>query len=128
MSSRISKDYKYFSAIMAFILWGGWAFYVNSGSGISVRIIAGLVQGSASLIITLVMIKLVTAIFHRLPDNPLRIILAAFITVSITGSGLMLAHSVANTPRIIATISPALTVAFVFCLYTALKLHRLINN
>ncbi len=31
-------------------------------------------------------------------------------------------HHLVGTPRIVQTIAPALTVAFAFCLYTALKL------
>ena len=125
MPSRISKQYELFSAAIAFVIWGGWAFYVNGGLGVNVRIISALVQGTASLIITLIMVRVVTIIFYRLPNNPLRIVLSALITVSITGTGLVLAHTWAGTPKIVTTITPALTIAFVFCLYTALKLHRL---
>jgi len=124
MHSRISRRYEKFSAIMAFIIWGGWAFYVNGDLGIEVRITSGLAQGTASLIITLIMVRAVAGIFYRLPNNPLRLVLPAVITVCITGSGLVLVHTFVGTPRIVPTIFPALTVAFIFCVYTALKLHR----
>ena len=93
---------------------------MNSGLGVDVRMMSGLVQGAASLIITLIMVRSVVGIFHRLPSNPLRLVLPAVITVGITGSGLVLVHAFVGTPRIV----PSLTLAFVFCVYTVLKLHH----
>lgn len=128
MQPLTSRRYEFLSAIMAFIIWGGWAFYVNGGSRFETRLISGFAQGTASLIITLIMVRMVTEIFNRLPDNSLRLVLPAMITVCITGSGLTLVHALVGTPRIVTTIMPALSVAFVFCVFTALKLHREILN
>lgn len=125
MVTATSKRYELLSALAAFLIWGGWAFYINDGSGFGIRLTSGLTQGTASMTITMVMVRSVTGIYRQLPENILRLFLPAVVTVSIIGSGLAFIHYVVGTPRIISTISPALTVAFVFCIYTAYKLHKL---
>jgi hypothetical protein len=124
MVTATSKRYELLSALAAFLIWGGWAFYINDGLGPGVRFTSGLAQGTASTIITMVMVRSVTKIYRQLPDSILRLILPGIITVSITGSALAFIHYMVGTPRIISTISPVLTVAFAFCVYTAYKLHK----
>jgi len=92
MATAISKRYELLSALAAFLIWGGWAFYINDGSGLGVRLTSGLAQGSASMAITMVMVRAVTGIYHHLPDNILRLFLPAVVTVSITGGGLAFMH------------------------------------
>ncbi len=112
------------SAFLAFMLWGGWAFLVNGAGGITIRLISGFTQGTASFIITLIMVRSITWLFHHLPDNLSRLVLPAVITVGCTGSCLAGVHYLVDTPRIVQTISPALTVAFIFCFYTTMKLEK----
>ncbi|MDC4779337.1 hypothetical protein NQ848_15305, partial [Acinetobacter baumannii] len=51
---RNTKYYKFASAIFAFLLWGGWSFYINTQVSNLVRgVVAGLVQGVSSFTITL---------------------------------------------------------------------------
>ena len=121
---RTSRSFNFLSALSAFLLWGGWAFYVNGRSDIAKGLLSGLTQGTASFIITLVMVHLVTWFFKHLPGNCLQIPLSALLTVSITGSCLIAIHLLVKTPKIFYTISPALTVAFAFCWYTAYKLRK----
>ena len=111
--------YKLMSASMAFVLWGSWAFYINDDFGMSSRLLAGLVQGSASFTITLVLVRAVTWITHLMPHGPTQAVVPALITVVITGTFLVSAHTVFGTPNILPTVTPALVVAFVFCLYTS---------
>ncbi|MGZ8189679.1 MAG: hypothetical protein ACXWTS_00465 [Methylococcaceae bacterium] len=122
--SRTSRFFNVLSALMAFLLWGGWAYYVNGTTDVTKGLISGLTQGTASFIITLVMVHLVTWFFNYLPRNFLQLPLAAFMTVSITGSCLAGIHFLVATPEIFFTITPALSVAFVFCWYTAYKLRK----
>lgn len=124
MQSRTSWRYNISSAALAFMIWGGWAFYVNDGFGSTVRTISAITQGTASMLITLVMVRVVAWIFNRLPANGIRLVVPAVLTVAITGSALVLVHSLVGTPKIAHTVAPALTVAFLFCAYTAIKLHR----
>ena len=120
---RTSRFFNVLSALSAFMLWGGWAFYVNGSTDVTKGLISGLTQGTASFIITLVMVHLVTWFFNHLPDNFLQLPLAAFFTVTITGSCLVGIHWLVHTPHIFYTIAPALSVAFAFCWYTAYKLR-----
>jgi hypothetical protein len=121
---RTSHRYNLVSAILAFLLWGGWAFLVNGQYGLTTRLVSGVTQGVASFVITLIMVRAVIWLYHQMPRNVLRVLLPPTITVSCSGSCLAMVHYLVGTPRIVQTITPALTVAFAFCLYTALKVFR----
>lgn len=114
---------------MAFTLWGAWAFWVNSDAagegGWSSPLSSGLTQGGGSFIITLIMVRAVTWLFHHLPARSTRLVLPALITVAVTGSCLATAHTLVGTPHIVRTIAPAISVAFLFNVYTAVKLGRM---
>jgi len=112
------------AAAMAFLLWGGWALFANWPAGQNEAVIAGLLQGCASAIITLVMAVCVTALFTGLPGPLLRIILPPVLIVSVSFSALWLAHTANATPALWATIVPPSTLAFVYCLYLTLSLAR----
>lgn len=126
--AKTSRVYNVLSAAAAFVMWGGWAYYINSGFGESTRIVSAIAQGSASFVITLFMVHAVTWLFHRMPNSVLKLILPAVLTVSFTGSCLATLHFFVGTPRILQTIAPALTVAFLFCLYTTIKLKKHLNK
>jgi len=121
---KTSRVYNVLSALAAFVMWGGWAYFINSGFGESTRIISAIAQGTASFVITLFMVHAVTWLFHRMTNELLKLILPAVLTVSFTGTCLATLHFLVGTPRILQTIAPALTVAFLFCLYTSFKLKR----
>jgi hypothetical protein len=128
MPAKTSRQFNLASATMAFALWGGWAYYVNhraaDETGHSSPVTSGLTQGIGSFVITLLMVRAVTWLYHRLPLNPARNILPAIATVAVTGSCLATAHALVGTPNIAQTIAPALFVAFVFNVYTAARLKR----
>lgn len=126
--AKTSRIYNLLSAIAAFAMWGGWAYYINSGFGQSTRIVSAIAQGIASFLITLFMVRAVTWLFHRMPNAMLKLILPAVLTVSFTGTCLATLHFFVGTPRILQTIAPALTVAFLFCFYTTLKLKKQLNK
>ena len=116
------------SAALAFAIWGGWAYYVNSQSvGAETRaspLISGLTQGTGSFVITLVLVRAVAWLYHRLPANPLRLVLPGILTVMVTGTCLAIAHTLVGTADIARTIAPALSVAFAFCVFTAFKIRQ----
>ncbi len=119
---RTSRRFNLLSAFLAFLLWGGWAFYINGGNGQGIRFFSGITQGIGSFIATFVMVSAVTWLFHCFNKSWLKLILPPFITVGCTGSCLACIHYIIGTPKIIHTILPALSVAFCFCLVTTLKL------
>ena len=113
--------------MMAFVIWGGWSYFVNQPLGHTIGIRAGLTQGTASFIITLCMVYAVTWLFQRIQrikNDYLQLLLPAGIVVSFTGSTLVAVHSLMATPDIFKTVAPALTVAFIFCMFTAYKLQQ----
>jgi hypothetical protein len=111
--------FKLLSALTAFVLWGGWAYYINGGNANPASLTAAGVQGSASFIITLLMVRSLAWLHGRVPSGALQAWLPSAITLSGTGSLLIAAHWLAGTPRILPTIAPALLVGGLFCLYTS---------
>lgn len=116
--TRTSSLFNLLSASFAFLLWGGWAYYINH------NVISGLAQGTASFVITLVMVRSVTWWYHHLPIGYGRLLLPSILTVSMTGTALACIHAYVGSAHIIKTIAPALTVAFLFCMYTTFKLRK----
>lgn len=121
---RIGHKFKFVSALSAFVLWGGWAYFINGGSQHAISLKSGLIQGSASFIITLLMVHAVTWLYRQLPPGSRQLWLPSVITILCTGSGLATIHLLAGTPRILATIAPALLVALGFCLLTSRTLRN----
>jgi hypothetical protein len=144
VSAKTSWQFNLTSATLAFCLWGGWAFYVNASTvNLADRSAvesadeqraksndrasawaSGLTQGMGSFIITLVMVRSVAWFYALFSGRRLRLVLPALLTVAITGSCLVLAHTLVGTRSIVHTIAPALTVAFVFNVYATMKIHR----
>ena len=123
--TRTSLRFNLISAVLAFTLWGGWAYYVNSETTVEGGRISplgsGLTQGTGSFIITLIMVRAVAWLYHHLPAHPTRLVLPGLITVTVTGGCLATVHALVGTPNIVKTIAPALTVACVFNIYTSVR-------
>lgn len=122
--SKLGNKYKLVSAVFAFVLWGGWAYIVNCKNDVLTGLSSGITQGTASFIITLFLVRAVTFLFPRFQRRFTQLLCPAIITVSFTGPCLVLIHTIMGTPAILYTISPALVVAFSFCIFTALKLQK----
>jgi len=118
---RTSPLYNFASALLAFALWGGWAYFVNR------EWISAVTQGVASFISTYFLVYAVSNFYKFFAGKVnviLQLICPAVLTVSFTGTCLYIAHRIAQTDRILPTIAPALTVAFLFCVVTTYKLSR----
>ena len=122
-----SQKFNFLSAILAFFIWGSWACYVNNNSSYH-GLVSGITQGAASFAITLFIAHAVTRFFNLLPKTAIVFILPSVLTICITGSALFVIHSLIQTPRIFYTIAPAITVAFIFCLFVTLKLRKSYNE
>ncbi|MEH6541875.1 hypothetical protein [Halopseudomonas sp.] len=110
--------------LLAFLIWGGWALFANWRNDPTHALVAGLLQGAFSAALTLLMAMTVTALFRRLPDNPLRVALPALLIVSVSFTLLFLLHSWHQTPALWQTIIPPSSMAFAYCLFLSLRLHR----
>ena len=125
---KTTRYFNYVSAFMAFMLWGGWAYYVNVQDTDIAGIMSGLTQGTASFMITLFLVHSVTRLYHRFKHPVGKLLFPAIVTVCFTSMCLLLIHTLAGTPHILMTILPAITVAFSFCLFTSYKLHKINRN
>ena len=121
--ARTSRHFNLISAALAFAMWGGWAFHVNRGAS---PWVSGLTQGIGSFVITLMMVRAVAWLYHRLSPFPLGLVWPAVIVVAVTGTCLATAHALVGTANIAKTIAPALSVAFAFNIYTAIKLGKIV--
>lgn len=124
-SIRTSWVFNLLSAVLAFVVWGSWAFYVNSFGSTYSGVISALTQGTVSFLITLSMVRAVTFLFHWFQNPVTKIMLPAIVVVSFTSLCLVNVHTMMGTPRVFYTILPGVTVAFFFCLLTSLKLHKI---
>jgi hypothetical protein len=122
------RRYKLLSATGAFLLWGGWATYVNAHQSARAGVTSGLAQGLGSFLITLVLVSAVTWLDGHFNNRLARLLMPALIAVGTTTSLLALLHWAVGTPRILNTVAPASSVAFVFCLYTSRRLQQGKNN
>ncbi|WP_111860164.1 hypothetical protein [Acinetobacter sp. CFCC 10889] len=124
-----TQRYNFLSAFFAFLLWGSWSFYINMSQGsLKAGIISGLAQGICSFIITLVITHLIEKQFNFYQAQGLKLLLPPICTVLFTGSILVLVHHLIQTPNILKTVAPALTVAFIFAFVTNLKLYKQYQN
>ncbi|MCP3955903.1 MAG: hypothetical protein GY697_27355, partial [Desulfobacterales bacterium] len=108
-STKTSRLYNWVSAILAFVAWGGWAFFVNRSSGLVTGVTSGVAQGTVSMLMTFVMIGAVTSIFRRLTNRFMQLVLPTLITVGSAACLLVLVHSLVGTPNIFWTILPGLS-------------------
>ncbi len=115
---------KLLAASLAFVLWGGWALVVNWQAGVQAATIAGLIQGSTSFVVTLLMAAAVTWQVRRFRHRVCRVLVPPLITVSVTGSFLFLVHSLGRTPGVWQTILPPTIIAFCYCLLLSAQLQR----
>ena len=113
---------RWLPALLAFVLWGGWALYANLTESTSQAIIAGVLQGTASAVITLCMTLAINRLFPLFRQPLLAVLLPPLLVVSITSSLLFVLHSLGQTPRLWLTILPPSAVAFAFCLFLTVRL------
>jgi len=118
------KHFQSISAAMAFVVWGGWAFYVNDSSTLYHRLITAIAQGTFSLIVTLLVLGGVTIIYQNMGQSCLRYFVPAIVMVLITGVIIISIHIVIGTPEIAVTVSPGLIMTFFYSILTAVKIAQ----
>lgn len=99
----------------AFIVMGAWAVFANRHHPSPEPLIAGLVQGTLSATITLLMKKALdylSASFFRRDAVLSALILPPVLVCSVSLTGLILSHVAAGTPEVFATIAVPFGVAF----------------
>jgi len=90
--------------LLAFVVYGGWAFGINYGHGFEVARAAGLAQGVSSTLSTLIITSLIELCFKWFKGRRGGLFLAWFIPPTLTG----LMHAGfqwgVGTPEIVLTV------------------------
>ena len=104
---------------VAFLAMGGWAVFANRAHAFPQPLVAGLVQGALSGVITLVLKRMIEAIAARLAGIA-ALVLPPLIAVALSLAILTTIHTLAGTPEILATIAlPVGVTALYSTLYAA---------
>ncbi len=101
-------------ALVAAVLYGGWAGIANAGYGVAIALKAAAVQGCSSAFTTLVISSGIEALYLYRRGRPLRRLSAA--TLPPTASSLVHvgAHTFMGTPEILRTVLPSVVMGYVF--------------
>lgn len=118
---KIFTFYNLFSAFSAFFAWGGWSYYINYQADPSMGLISGLTQGISSFIITFITVVAIAKLYQSITHIFLKILLPAVIIVIFLTIMMILIHLQVGTPQILYTITPSLTITFLFCIATTYK-------
>ncbi len=107
----------------AFLAMGGWAAFANREHGPLAMAFAFVVQGLMSALLTWALKRWLEqgyrSLFARLP-HPVRRLLPPTVSTLIIGCALWLAHRLAGTPEILATIAVPWSVSTLYAfVYTA---------
>lgn len=123
---QTSRQYRLVSAALAFVVWGCWAWFINQLENRPDQLSplgSGVIQGTASCLITLFMLRSVTHLYHILPART-RLFLPAILTTALTSSCLSAAHVLAGTANVAGTVIPGIVVALCFNTLTCWKLNQ----
>lgn len=121
------KAFNLFSAVAAALVWGSWAYYINEGS-IMRKLYSGVAQGISSFSFTLLFIIILTKIYYSFPKKPLFFFVPTILTVSLSGTILVIVHTLVHTPNILYTIAPSITISVIFAICVTLKLRMSDNK
>jgi hypothetical protein len=105
---NLESKFTILASVLAFLIYGAWAAYVNSEYGTAVYVKAGLGQGLYALLATWIMTALTQATFVKAGADG-RALLLAFLA----GFAVMLAipltiHFFLDTPDVLEAITPGL--------------------
>lgn len=117
-----------------FFFMGAWAMFANRAHPLDQALVAGLVQGTISGLLTLVLKKALermNAMFLRAPQSDEgtgRHIAALIVPPIITATSILAiltaAHTLAGTPEVAATIAVPFTVSTTYAILYNLRLWR----
>jgi mannose/fructose/N-acetylgalactosamine-specific phosphotransferase system component IIC len=106
-----------------FLMMGGWAMFANRHHPLGDAALAGLVQGTNSGALTLVLKKFLEWINARFTGLP-ALIAPPLVTATSIFLILFSAHTLAGTPEVAATIAVPFTVSTAYAILYNLRLWR----
>ena len=103
----------------AFVAMGGWAVFANRAHPGGEALVAGLVQGTISALITLVLKRFLETMSARLP-SPSAYLVPPTLSCAAILALLLGVHTLAGTPEVWATIAVPFAVSSTYAwVYTA---------
>lgn len=120
--SAVKRNFKY--VLISVVLWGSWAFFINLKVSVLQAVISGLSQATSSGLMTLVIGLLVERISARTQAWRFAPIYPVAITFLFVLSFTLTVHFLANTPRILGTISMPMTAVLLFSIYLERKIRN----
>ncbi len=113
------------AGLAGFLVYGGWAWYVNAAHSAEAGMRAGLLQGTYSLILTFSTTLLMERVYAMLKTRNGAVALTTAMTsvlLFITAAGI---HMIAATPEILMTILPGWVIGTIYTAVYVISLHRL---
>ena len=114
MSRRAAIARALLMALLAAVLYGGWAGIANAGHGAAVALKAAAVQGGSSAFTTLVISSGIEALYLYRKGRPLQRLLASTLPPSASSLVHVAAHTFMGTPEIFRTVLPSVVMGYVF--------------
>lgn len=102
---------------------GGWAVFANRGHELPAPLVAGVVQGCLTAIITVFLKTVIEAIFRR-AQGGMRLVLPPLCAFLISLVLLTFIHTLAGTPALMATMLVPITVSTVYASLYTIALNR----
>ena len=106
-----------------FIAMGAWAVFANRHHPLEQALLAGLVQGTISGVLTLFLKKFLEWFNLRL-KGVTALVLPPLVTATAIATLLATAHTLAGTPEVLATIAVPFTVSTSYAILYNLRLWR----
>jgi hypothetical protein len=110
-----------------FVAMGAWAVFANRNHPLPDALLAGLVQGTISGLLTLVLKKFLEWFNARLRGMT-ALVLPPLVTATSILIILTTAHTLAGTPEVLATIAVPFTVSTTYAILYNLRLWREANG
>ncbi|MBL8583579.1 MAG: hypothetical protein JNL61_15330 [Rhizobiaceae bacterium] len=122
MAGRLAQNTAVHMGV-AFLAMGCWAAFANRTHPMPGPLLAGVVQGSLSAVITLVLKRMIESIGRRF-DGPASLWLPPLVATVLSLGILASIHALAGTPEIAATIALPASVTAVYSTIYSLALWR----
>lgn len=113
------------AGVLAFLAYGGWAFWVNMHHSVEMGVRAGLLQGTYSLLLTFSSTLLMERLYARLQHLAAAVWLSMLAMAVVLWTVPWIIHLLAGTPSILMTVLPGFFIGCVYSLIYLLSLRKL---
>jgi hypothetical protein len=112
----------FIAASLAFLAYGGWAFFSNYDDGITAATIAALIQGCATFTVTYISVKIIENLHSKFSGTS-RLFLPVIMTFFFISGSIFIIHFTFNTPNILMSMAPSSFISIIFYIVWVAKLE-----